>query len=480
MNKITSVILLTLLPLNLSARNYDNEALIARARALAIPIVDITTVDSVFPTCEAIYPPEGCVGIGITNNESVPAQMVITVGYDTVCRSGPYIEDLSGLTLRVRGNTTAANQKKFPYKIKLQTKADLLLRGNDDRYKDKDWVLLNSRCYETLAGKFANRAVGMPWTPDNEIVFLILNGDFRGQYVLSENIKRNTKCRINVNKTGFIFEYDPYWWNEAFYIPSNTYRFNYTLKYPEDDEIQPVQTEYLTRIIDSMEVQMQGDSSATNWLQLPSFARWLMVHDILGDRDAAGSNIYFVKYDTLDSPVQMGPAWDFGGTFTPYLQEQWATIHDMWWFESLFARSDSLFARYYTDLYDSITAFEDIIEQLDSLLEMPLIATLDSAVLLDNTRWWPEYAPASEQISTMIAYLGERQIWMDEAVAAIRPMPLPVEPPVDPEDPPVDPEDGLDETRTGTNCSATKILRNGQLLIVKDGKLYTITGEIID
>ena len=80
----------------------------------------------------------------------------------------------------------------------------------------------------------------------------------------------------------------------------------------------------------------------------------------------------------------------------------------------------------------------------------------------------------------MIAYLGERQIWMDEAVAAIRPMPLPVDPPVDPEDPPVDPEDGLDETRTGTNCSATKILRNGQLLIVKDGKLYTITGEIID
>lgn len=469
-----------MLPLAVWAQ-YDNEALIARARALAIPIIDITTVDSVFPTCDAIYPPEGCDGIGITNNTSVPAQMVITLGSDTLYRSGPYQDGQSGLTLRVRGNTTAANQIKFPYKIKLQNKADLLLRGDDETYRDKDWVLLNSRCYETLAGKFANRAIGMPWTPDNQIVFLILNGNFRGQYVLSENIKRNTKCRINVAKSGYIFEYDPYWWNEEFYIPSSVYSYNYTLKYPEDDEIQPVQIDYLTRIIDSMEVQMQGDSSATDWLELPSFARWLMVHDILGDRDYAGSNMYFVKYDSLDSPVQMGPAWDFGGTFTPAVQGQWATIHNMWWFESLFARSDSLFARYYTDLYDDYgqEAFGQIISSLDSLSQLPIVATLDSAVVLDNARWWPEYAPASEQISTMIAYLGERRTWMDGAIEEIRPMPLPEDPIIEPEDPIIEPE-GLDETRAYGESTATKIIRNGRLLILKDGHVYTITGEVIE
>ena len=38
------------------------------------------------------------------------------------------------MILKIRGNHSAYSEKK-PYKIKLQKKADLLLRNNDDVYK---------------------------------------------------------------------------------------------------------------------------------------------------------------------------------------------------------------------------------------------------------------------------------------------------------------------------------------------------------
>lgn len=36
--------------------------------------------------------------------------------------------------------------------------------------------------------------------------------------MLSETVERNKDCRINVAKTGYIIESDPFWWNEDLYF----------------------------------------------------------------------------------------------------------------------------------------------------------------------------------------------------------------------------------------------------------------------
>lgn len=430
-----TTILLFLMPLATMAKR-DNATLLARAQELGMPIVWINTTTGENPTCEAIYPPEGCDGVSITNNEKLTGSMYITIGNDTLYRSGPYVEDQSGITIRVRGNTTAANQNKFPYKVKLQKKADLLMRGNDDIYKDKDWVLLKSCWYESLAGKYANRAIGMPWVPENQLVWVVLNGDFRGQYLLSESIKRNPKCRIDVSELGYIFEYDPYWWNEDYYIPSSVYRYNYTLKYPDATDITPEQENYLIRLIDSLEAETRADTVTSGLIDLKSFARWLMVHDILGDRDYAGSNMYFEKYDTLETPIRMSVPWDFGGCFTASRTEDWAAVHTRWWFAPLFEQADSALAGHYCKLFDQVglQTIDYVIDQLDSLRQYPQIEELDTAVVLDNECWWPEFQPASVQLGEMIAFLTDHRTWMQEAVEAIRPSHLP-EDSVEPEEP---------------------------------------------
>lgn len=223
-----------------------------QCKNLDLPILYITTVDSVMPTYEVAYPPEGCVGVGITNNKKVPARMHIVLHEETIYDTGDYKKDTSGVTIKICENTSAANtHEKKPYKLKLEKKKDLLFRCNDKTYADKEWVLLKNNHLYTMVGNVVNRAIGMEWTPAQTPVFVFLNGNFRGLYLLSENIKRNDKCRVNISKNGYLFEYDAYWWNEDFYIESS-YRHNYTLKYPDADDILPKQIDYLTSHLEAM------------------------------------------------------------------------------------------------------------------------------------------------------------------------------------------------------------------------------------
>ncbi|MBR6035321.1 MAG: CotH kinase family protein, partial [Paludibacteraceae bacterium] len=200
-----------------------------RCKHIDWPILYIVTRDSVLPTFTRVEAPEGCDGIGITNNEKVPGRMVIVLKNDTVYDSGEYKKDTAGMTIRVRGNSSAyyTYTDKKPYKIKLEKKCDLLFRGNENLYADKDWVLLRHALCETLVGNMVNRAIGMEWTPAEQPVFVFLNDSYWGVYMLTENVKRS-KCRVDIDKDGYLFEYDAYWWNEDFHIESRYY-YNYTL-----------------------------------------------------------------------------------------------------------------------------------------------------------------------------------------------------------------------------------------------------------
>lgn len=98
-------------------------------RKIGLPIVDITTVDGEEPTCEYITHPEGSFGEGITNATKVPCRIVIMNNNDTLYNSDNYEKNVTGATIKINGNTSAYHDN-MPYKINLQTKEDLLFRGN--------------------------------------------------------------------------------------------------------------------------------------------------------------------------------------------------------------------------------------------------------------------------------------------------------------------------------------------------------------
>ena len=113
------------------------------ALGYGLPVVVVNTVNGEEPTAERVVAPEGCLGKSIINATKVPGRVRIYNPGDAenpIFDSGEYAENISGMTFKIRGNTSAMRPKN-PFKIKLQKKADMLMRG-DKKYSDKNWALI--------------------------------------------------------------------------------------------------------------------------------------------------------------------------------------------------------------------------------------------------------------------------------------------------------------------------------------------------
>lgn len=323
---------------------------------LGLPIIEITTKDGKEPTCEYIAPPEGCIGSGITNAVKIEGRVRVLKNGKPIFDSGIFEKGKAGMKIKIRGNSSARADKKA-FKIKLEKKADLLMRENKKQHEDKNWVLLKNDVLSlnTLIGFKIDKLLNRGWSPSGKYVNVMFNGDYRGIYMLAESIERNADSRINVDKkTGYIIEEDPYWWNEEKhldkgYLESSFLNYmRYTFKYPDDKDLTPKQQEEIQADVIKMEKAIENGSYQDE-IDVRSFALWLLAHDILGDKDSAGSNMYLTKYDnTANSLFQMGPLWDFDAILTT--EEDWARIHNEYYFDLLFKSSNKTFFNTYNNL----------------------------------------------------------------------------------------------------------------------------------
>ena len=364
----------------------DNDSLpLSRFTSLQVPILDIVTVDSVWPTCDYVAAPTGAWGQSITNATKVPGRMRMVLGDSVLYDTGEWIDDVSGMTIKIRGNSTAYYDKK-PYKIKLQEKADLLMRDSIDG-RDKNWLLIRDEAFKAMMGFEVNRALGLPWTPGYRYVNVIINGQYEGIYMLVESVRRNTDCRVDVSKSGFIFECDPYWWNEPFFIPSNQREeLRYTFKYPEPEDLTDADISYMTGLIHQLESCYTGSSYASI-IDVRSFAAWCLGHDILMTHDFAGSNRFFAKADRSDTTrVTMPLLWDFDSTESDTLG--WSKPH-IKYFASLFQNPDRTFVDRYVALWQEIspTLYTRINTIFDALRRSPEGSGISSSLKHNNTRW---------------------------------------------------------------------------------------------
>ena len=309
---------------------------------LGLWCVYIETANGEEPTCDVLSPPEGCWGESITQKNNVSCRIYISNAGNLLYDSGTFVEKQSGATIRVRGNTSASQFEKKPYKIKLQKKTDLLCRDND-KYDDKDWLLIKNWGLRGLIGFKMNELLGMPYTPQFRYVNVVMNSVYKGTYLLCESIKRNTDCRINVSKSGYIFEYDAYWWKEDYYVDSGyDVPMNYTFKYPNNKDLTPEVLDSFEDMIKTVELSIKTDEY-NRYLDIDTFVLWILGQDLLGNFDDAGSNIFLSKYDdTDDTKILMPCLWDFDGIMgtDQYLPYVFANAHRSFYFQDLFKKKD--------------------------------------------------------------------------------------------------------------------------------------------
>ena len=388
-----------------------------------LPTLYINTVNNEEPTAEYIkHPTEETYGDGVRNATKVPAKMeIFTDEYIyPVYNSGEYVKKQSGLTVKIRGNTSATYSNKKPFKLKLQKKADLLAKivGRDDPdYQDKEWYLLRDGwTINAFVGLEVADIVGVGWTPDYAYVDVFVNGDYRGVYILTEAISR-CKNRINISKDGYIIERDAYWWNEDVKFITDKYDQKYTFKYPDEDEISDEQIQYITDYMNTLENNISG-SHYEDYIDKNSFARWILTHDILGTWDGAGSNIFMYKYDNTDtSKIFMSSPWDFDSNYM-IGSEDWASQHFgmRGYYDILFQHAD--FYEYYRLLWHKLS--DNLIEKLSEQfanLRNNYAENINLAREYDATRWEIDYKTVEYELDSAMQWFEERRQMLNTQLA---------------------------------------------------------------
>lgn len=408
---------------------YAAEITVDSALRLGLPVVIVETQDNEEPTADVIDHPDGAIGSSITNATKVPGRVVVlSVEGDTVFDSGEYVKKKSGMTIKLRGNSSAAFSYKKPYKIKLQKSGDMLGRG--DTFADKDWALLRNdwNNLNTLVALKVCGLVGQDWTPSMEYVNLLFNGDYRGIYMLSETVERNKDCRINVKKDGYIIESDPYWWNEDAYFDGalDMGPYKYTFKYPDPEDLTEGQLDYIKRAVVLFENSLT-DGTYDEYMDVGSFVNWLLIHDVLGTGDPGGSNRFLTKKDSTDgSLLQMGPAWDFDTEFTSSLSESFAPIHNELYFPYLFGSTNKVFSKAFVSRWNEVkdTVFSQVSDFLEDLRSNELGKAIDKTWKADNKRWGHGWAmkfglTVGENVDSIEDWFTRRKVVLDSLVSQV-------------------------------------------------------------
>ena len=231
-------------------------------------------------------------------------------------------------TVKVRGNATAW-YPKHPYKLKLPKKMNLLNIDSSEN-KDKNWVLLAGYCDKTLlrtkigfyTASLFNDIIGNEklYIPHSEFVDVVLNGEYIGNYCLTDSVKEGSE-RLAVNEKatdeggiGFVAEYDGgYYANEPKWFKTQKKQYPYTFKFPDTDDADfDSYMAWFEENMNKFESALYDEDSEDDWknyIDIESFARWFLAHNILANID---TNYFFSKKTSDDtSKLIMGPVWDF-------------------------------------------------------------------------------------------------------------------------------------------------------------------------
>lgn len=358
------------------------------------------------------------------------------------------------IAIRGRGNSTWQLAKK-PYRIKFPKKTKFL---GSDRANAKKWTLLanhgDKALFRNALASYIGDLCGQTFTPAAKFVDLTLNGNYLGNYQISDQIDVRKK-RVNVAEQdypltddsnitgGYLVEADGFkdftngvtGWYTRKGVPM-------TVHYPDEDEIDGSQLNYIRQFVNTFENRLFASDYADEetgyraYVDSTSLVSWYLASEITANPDYIWSMYYYKQRD--DDHLYFGPLWDYDIAFnndnrltrqdpTHHLMadvafsnngmERW--IDRMWsdeWFQRLVYRN---YSRLYTqDLegkllnkIDSLSALLQESQELNyerwnihsrALREIVLYSTYDEYV--DDLRHF-----VTERVETLLEAFAERQ-----------------------------------------------------------------------
>ena len=243
--------------------------------------------------------------------------------------------------IKGRGNYTWRWDKK-PYALRLDKKREVL-----GMPAHKRWILLANWRDRTLLRNDVtfelSRRAGLPYTVRGEFVELEIDGEYRGNYYLCEQIKIDEN-RVNIRAFdddftdltgGYLMEIDSYF-DEVNKFHSEYFKLNYMFKEPDDDpKAEGTNPAYalgyawMESHINEFEKSLKTKSAVEKkeyekYLDVDSSIEFLLVNELSGNRDFfqgaphSGPHSTYL-YKDKGGKLFMGPGWDFDyETYIPY------------------------------------------------------------------------------------------------------------------------------------------------------------------
>ena len=366
------------------------------------------------------------------------------------------------LEIRGRGNSTWSMQKK-PYKLKFHEKVKLLGKG---RPNTKKWTLLANHGDKTLirnalTSKVGER-LGMKFNPAAKFVDFTLNGDYVGNYQISDNIdvrphrvdieEQDVPLTEESNLTGgYLLEADGFAdfqnGRTGFYTPRNA---PIRIHYPDEDDIDNRQYRYIREAVNDLENRLFSSKFSDSIegyrprVDSTTLANWYVATETSGNPDGFYSTYFYKERD--DDRFYWGPLWDYdiaygndnriGDTSLQLMKDvgfgsavirSWAIR--LWedpWFARLINR------RYREAVADGLQDY--MLQQIDSLVTL-----LQQSQQLNYERWGINvrtlrervlYSTYDQYVSDLRTYVNRHIPYLQEAFAKLLP-----EDPDDPDDP---------------------------------------------
>ncbi len=233
------------------------------------------------------------------------------------------------LKIKGHGNWTWRDFEKKPYRLKFNEKAKPL-----GMKKSKHFVLMaNADDYlgflRNTVGFELSRLLGLSYTPQQEPVEVVLNGNYIGLYMLTDKI-RVAKKRVNIEEQadmethpdsitgGWLIEIDNYSEEgQVAFREGNGEQLRFSMHSPE--VLSDEQRSYITTLLkDADEAIYADDKSSTLWEQfidMDSLARFYIVQEVMDDAESFHGSCYIHKQRGQDTKLIFGPVWDFGNAF---------------------------------------------------------------------------------------------------------------------------------------------------------------------
>ena len=223
--------------------------------------------------------------------------------------------------IRGRGNQSWMIAEKKSYKLKFDSKVCLMAPSYGDT-KAKEWVLIANHGDKSLirnhvAMRIARALGSVEWVPYTEIVEVYLNGEYRGVYLLSEQVEVS-KSRVDIkdgeiDDPGFLIELDGYAsgeYNREFFMIEDR---RYTVKSDCRDNDQVIAMKLHLETL--LNMAREGDrQKIEEYFDLPSLVDTYLVYEFTKNPDVDWSS-FFMYFKEPHGKLFFGPPWDFDIAF---------------------------------------------------------------------------------------------------------------------------------------------------------------------